>query len=254
VNLLNNRAVYHVRQNPSATFRLICFSYAGGSAGVYQQYHKLLHPCLEIVAIQLPGRASRFREKLLMDWSEMTEFIQHELAHLSEMPYILFGHSFGTRLVSEFAKYQSQLGNPPQHMFCSGARALHIRNGLPPIHELCDDKFVEELVRMGGTPLAVAENKQLMSLLIPMLRADFGLSHSHSLPVDQYFDCPATIIYGNKDNRTTLDSVQAWQVYFSKLVDIRCIDGEHFYINDNKEGVAQEINQVVEALLMKNLK
>ncbi|EGR2301708.1 thioesterase II family protein [Vibrio parahaemolyticus] len=254
MEVLKSSAVCYVRKNSSATFRLICFSYAGGSAGVYQHYHNLLHPCLEIVAIQLPGRASRLRDKLLKDWSEMRAFIQKELASLSNMPYILFGHSFGTRLVSEYAKHQSELGNPPQHMFCSGARALHIRNGLPPIHQLCDDEFLEKLVQMGGTPSEVVENKQLMSLLIPMLRADFSLSHSHSFPVARHFDCPATIIYGDKDERTTYETVQAWQVYFSKIIKTRCIEGEHFYINENKDAVAREINQVVESLLMETIK
>lgn len=247
---LKSSAVYYIRKKPSATFRLICFSYAGGSAGVYQPYHNLLHPCLEIVAIQLPGRASRLQEKLLKDWSEMRTFIQKELASLSNIPYILFGHSFGTQLVSEFAKHQSEQGNPPLHMFCSGAAALHISSCLPPIHQLCDDDFVQKLVQMGGTPHEVAENKQLMSLLIPMLKADFGLSHSHSFSVAQHFECPATIIYGDQDERTTYETIQDWQMYFSKPIKIRCIEGGHFYINENKEAVSREINQVIESLLL----
>ncbi len=64
----------------------------------------------------------------------------------------------------------------------------------------------------------------------------------------------SSVIYGDKDGRTTYETVQAWQAYFSKIIKIRCIEGKHFYINENKGAVAREVNQVVEDLLIETTK
>jgi len=48
--------------NPLAAVRLLCIPDAGGSAAVFRQWPKYIHPRIEVCAIELPGRATRLME------------------------------------------------------------------------------------------------------------------------------------------------------------------------------------------------
>lgn len=246
----NNNSIFYIRKNPKARMRLILFSYAGGSASTFWPYQQLIHPLLEVVAVQLPGRGARLKDPLITEWSLMKSLIETELAVLADIPYILFGHSFGARLVFEYALYQTKIGNPPIHAFFSGAQAPYLEKTSSPIHHLPDQEFIERLVTMGGTPKIVSDNNELMQILLPMLRADFKLSYLHKVEAKCYFNFPATVLYGNKDNFTSFDAIEAWQHLFSLPINISCVEGDHYYINSNKESVALYINEVVENILI----
>lgn len=246
-------SIFYVRANPLAKLRLIFFSYAGGSASIFHSYNMLISSEVEIVAIQLPGHGDRFKESLITDWSEMKELIRSEISLLCNKPYILFGHSFGAQLAFEFSLHQTILANPPLHAFFSGAKAPYLEKSSSPIHHLPDQEFIEKLVAMGGTPKIVSENNELMQILLPMLRADFKLSHLHKVEAKCYFNFPATILYGNRDNFTSLNAIQAWQHLFSLPININCVDGDHYYINNNRERVASYINEVIENILIDKL-
>ncbi|OKO99395.1 thioesterase II family protein [Xenorhabdus eapokensis] len=92
----------------------------------------------------------------------MKFFIYQALSAVYTKPYILFGHSFGTRLAFESALHQTRQDNPPRHMICSGARALHLHNHADPIHELPNNDFAEKLGQMGGTPEIIIKNNAML--------------------------------------------------------------------------------------------
>jgi surfactin synthase thioesterase subunit len=49
--------------------RLLCFASAGGSAGTFRHWAPMLPPHVELVGVQLPGRADRFHEPRMSGWS-----------------------------------------------------------------------------------------------------------------------------------------------------------------------------------------
>lgn len=67
---------------------------------------------------------------------------------------------------------------------------------------------------MSGTPKIVSDNNELMQILLPMLRADFKLSHLHKVETKCYFNFPATVLYGNQDNFTFLILYKSGNIYF----------------------------------------
>jgi medium-chain acyl-[acyl-carrier-protein] hydrolase len=56
-----------VFDRPAADVRLICFCYAGGTAGLYSSIAKSLPAWIELCVVELPGRASLLMEKPLRD-------------------------------------------------------------------------------------------------------------------------------------------------------------------------------------------
>jgi surfactin synthase thioesterase subunit len=47
---------------PTARHRLFCVPHSGGGAATYKHWARRLAPDVEVVAVRLPGRETRFRE------------------------------------------------------------------------------------------------------------------------------------------------------------------------------------------------
>ena len=59
------------KYNKNSYIRLFCFHYGGGSASAYREWAKDLIDYVDLIAIQLPGRESRFSEPLLDNISDI---------------------------------------------------------------------------------------------------------------------------------------------------------------------------------------
>ncbi len=92
------------------TLRLICFPYAGGSAANYQPWSIKLPDFVELVIVQPPGRASRLLEPAISTMPEMVDALLPFKKELTSCPYILLGHSLGSRVAFQFALDVIRLG------------------------------------------------------------------------------------------------------------------------------------------------
>jgi surfactin synthase thioesterase subunit len=155
---------------------------------VFHGWGAALPDTVEVDALQLPGRGSRYRDPRVTDMSEMVravvDVLEPELAGM----YGFFGHSMGARIAFEAAREIHRRGLPePAQLWVSGSRAPHLPPRRAPIHGLPHDAFIAELRRYGGAPAAVFEDRELMELCVPTLRADFALldtyEHRASAPL-----------------------------------------------------------------------
>ena len=106
----------------------------------------------------------------------------------------------GAIISFEFARQLRRQNDPnPAHLFVSGNRAPQIPDPDPPIHQLPEEEFVEDLRRFNGTPSAVLQNAELMQLFLPLLRADLALHETYSYIADEPLDCPISAFGGVED-------------------------------------------------------
>ena len=104
--------------------RLFCFPYAGGWPGVFRPWAARLPADVELVAVRMPGRESRFAEQPYTDWFTLTNDVAAALGPLLDVPFVLFGHSFGGMLAYEMARIYNGDGRPhPQVLIVSAAAA-----------------------------------------------------------------------------------------------------------------------------------
>jgi len=59
------------------------------------------------------------------------------------------------------------------------------------VQPLPEPEFIEELKKMGGTPQAVLEHPELMSVLNPILRADLEVCQTYEYEPRPPLDCPS---------------------------------------------------------------
>lgn len=232
--------------NPNATLRVFCFPYAGGSAATYMSWAKSLPVNVELVAVQLPGRANRLFEPPHSNMDSLITELVDVISGLLDKPYILFGHSLGSRVAFELLDKCNRLQLPiPKHFVASGSRGPHSTARDEPIYHLPDDELILKLNELNGTPKEILENAELMSLCLPLLRADFELSDTYCYTSDTKFDCPISVLGGDDDTDITHDDLLSWGRYFSHTVETHILAGDHFFIDSNKQPVLKIINSIV---------
>jgi len=89
---------------PDARLRLFCFPYAGGGASIYRLWHRDLPGGVEVCAVQLPGRESRWREEPFRRVPPLADAATEALAPRLGRPYAFFGHSMGAVIAFEVAR------------------------------------------------------------------------------------------------------------------------------------------------------
>lgn len=229
--------------------KLFCFPHAGGSAMVYQGWKKYLNQSIELHPVEMAGRGRRFGEKPYKTIEQAVEglytYVDKYLNDTKE--YAMFGHSMGSIIAYEVAhKIKKLKGREPVHMFFSGRFPPHIVKDDELVHKLDDEAFIEKVLEMGGTQKEVFENKELLSIFMPVLRADYEAIETYShVPKDECLDCNISILGGKLDKEVTIEDLNQWSKYTRKQCKVYEFDGGHFFINQETQDVVNIINDTL---------
>lgn len=232
--LSNNQWLVHAKPRPDAQIRLFCLPFAGGGASTFLPWMDKLASEIEILPVQLPGRENQFTVPAFRRLNALLEMLGEVLTPYIDVPYALFGHSMGGLICFELVRYLRRMGLPlPQHLFVSGSRAPHIfwQVENPPIHQLSDDRFIERIRTLNGTPEMILKNRELLQLLLPTLRADFELCETYKYQAEQPLDCAVSAFGGLRDKQASAADITAWGAQTTQAFHRRMFPGDHFFIH-----------------------
>lgn len=219
-------------------FRLYCFHHAGGNGLNFRQWQGKLSSAIEVCAIQLPGRGQRMAEQPLSDLFEVVKALAPVIAQQSNLPFAFFGHSMGALLAYELARYCQLHALPtPTALFVSGSPAPQYRKAPRGLHKLDDDALISELAKYDGTPAEVLQHKELMSMILPIVRTDFAMLDAYQHFPAPLLTMPITVLAGKKDQHTTPEQIDGWAKETSNLCRIQWFEGGHFFIHDESDAV-----------------
>lgn len=239
------RSDWFVRYRPAGNVatRLFCFPYAGGGAAVFRPWSQDLSPQFEVYAFQLPGRETRIHERPISNLVEIVDAAVAAIRDKLDRPFAMFGHSMGSVVAYEVSRRLIAEGLPaPRHVWLSARRAPGHVDPDPPLRHLDDDAFVDALDRRyGGIPAAVRNDRELMSLLLPGLRADITALETHELILEPRLACPLTVFGGSRDPRVPARQLDDWRNATTDRFRLRVFDGDHFYIVPRRADVLAEI-------------
>ena len=230
-----------------ADSKLFCFPYAGGGAAVYRPWGKLLPQHLQAFAVQPPGRETRFSEaplKTLADYAAQASMAIRQ-ACATSTKIILFGHSLGAIAAYETAKCLAQTGPSVSLLMVSGRQDPTTMSRRLPISHLTDAEFVRQMATYNGTPAAILANKELLDILLPMIKADFAMAEHYRLAkIDRLLTCPVVALASRQDEWLSESAVQGWAHVTEKHFELKWFEGDHFYLN-------QQAGKVVDFALEK---
>lgn len=221
---------------------MYCFSYAGGSAAAYVPWQNAL-PGVEICAVQLPGRGARFKET---PYTSMPSLIR-DLAGVIErqddsLPHVFFGHSLGALVAFELVRHCRANGmRMPRKLIVSGANPPRWRNSLRMLHLLDDDGLIEELKGYNGTPMEILEDRELMALLLPTIRADFKIAETYQYTEATPLNMPITVFQGTSDDYICKEKIADWRLETTNTCNVHWFDGDHFFIDAKRDEVLATI-------------
>jgi medium-chain acyl-[acyl-carrier-protein] hydrolase len=237
---VGERWVYRTEQAQPA-LRLFTFAYAGGSAGLFDRWQDDLAGVAEVCAVELPGRRARYREPLVTDVPALVERIAAGVAPLVDVPYALFGHSFGALLAFEVARSLHRRGLPgPRALLASAAHAPHRLRIRRRLSDLPDEQFVDEIVAFGALPADLRDDPEILGQYVPIVRADFVLYESYRYepgPPGEG-DTPLAVplfLYGARDDgQVDQDLLLAWGELFDDVRSLELFEGGHFFCHERR--------------------
>lgn len=216
----------------SAATRLICFPYAGGSAGYYFPVSRALSPQTDVLAVQYPGRQDRRGEPCVEDLHKLADLVTAELRPWLDRPVTLFGHSLGATLAYEVALRLDKDGIVPLGLFASARRAPSCHRENERVHLGTDDELIAKLKEMSGTDQRVLADEELLRSVLPAIRGDYKAIESYRhRPGDGPVSCPVLVLTARDDDEVTPEEARAWSGHTSGAFTRREFSGGHFYLN-----------------------
>jgi medium-chain acyl-[acyl-carrier-protein] hydrolase len=239
------------RPAPLARVRLFCFPYAGGGTSTFRTWPAALGPEIELAAILLPGRERRLSEPPVSHLPTLVEMLAQSIQGYMDLPFAFYGHSMGALVSFELARHLRREGaRSPAHLFLSGHRSPSRRdNPYPVTYDLPDAEFIESLRRLEGTPEEVLQNRELLRLLMPALRADFEIVNTYVYTPEPPLDCPISIFGAWQDKEAGRDDLEGWREQTTREFRLRMMPGGHFFLHTAYPAILQAATSDLAPLL-----
>lgn len=225
-------------QRPQAPVRLYCLPYAGGSAALFGSWGAALGERIEVCALMLPGRAGRIAERPRVDPAE----IARAVAGSADRPFALYGHSMGGDLAFEVAReLRATGGAQPSHLFVGGCRPPDAPRSGDTYHgvsELDDASLVAKLAENGGLSDEVLAEPELIELLLPVFRTDFGWLDAYTYRAQPPLDVAVTAFAGAADQSAPPHVMDGWRKHTTADFALHVLDGGHLFLEDRLDELA----------------
>lgn len=225
---------------------LFCFSYAGGTGELYRQWQRPLQQSCRVCPVELPGRGSRFGEPFARSIPEAAASIAAAIGPYSHARYALFGHSLGSVMALETARTLQRDNMPmPAAIVVSGRFPPHAQATRKRFHTVPDAALLDEMRRLGGTPEEILNNKEIIEMLLPVVRDDFRLLETFDSPQLPRVDAPIHVCCGRDDEDSPVALLERWEEVTSASCSITLFQGGHFYINESRDALLRHIEAVM---------
>lgn len=222
---------------PEGGVRLFYFPYAGGSAAACAHWQRQLPAWLQLCLVELPGRSWRFAEPFPRSLPDLAASLAAELRPYAAVTCAVYGHSMGALLAYEVAKRLEAFPEVRlRKLLISGSAAPSRRKRAdPPVSHYSDVDLVQLLVDMKGTAPQVLADADLMSLLLPRLRADYALCENYADDGSVRLRVPVASLCGDQDIDAAEEDMLFWREVTRGSFTSHIFPGGHFFVLEHEE-------------------
>lgn len=216
-------------KDAAADVRLVCFHFAGGSAQSFLPWRQPSTDVCELLAVELPGRSRRYNEPFVPSIRDAAASFAEAYSKLEPKPCVFYGHSLGALLAYETVSILAKTGGAVPERLVVSSRAgpgyFPVSVGLP---ELSNDSLMTYLRDLQGTKASVLENKMLMDMMLPIIRADLELIYAYQYASGPRLDIPVDVIGAIDDHHCPFELLLDWKNITSGQFKLHMIPGGHF--------------------------
>jgi surfactin synthase thioesterase subunit/3-oxoacyl-(acyl-carrier-protein) synthase/acyl carrier protein len=260
-----------------AGLRLFCFPYGGGGASIYREWQQEFPDTIELCPIQLPGRENRLDERPINHINQVVSEVAQHITPLLDLPFAFFGHSFGSLIAFELARYLRKNSLPqPVHLFVSAypdpkkpSKSLDnllARLSQMGIHlfDLNQEKInhldaellntLSHIFKEHGIVDYSSErmDKHIIRVLLPIFIADMNIVKSYVYYEEPPLKAGITVFVGKQDIWVSPQDQQDWKAHTLKPCIVHEFDKGHLFIRDEEirsqiiHRITQELSKYVE--------
>jgi surfactin synthase thioesterase subunit len=236
-------------------FELFAFPHAGAGLTVFNSLREALGSSVSVIPAVLPGRGRRTREaphqsmdSLLAEFQDMAQRDQYSTFTGN---YGLIGHCSGALIAYEIAKIlvRSPCANPQLLVVCSCLPPPVVRDtgtGRLPTREL-----LAQTAMMGGTPVALMDDRDFLEVLERPLRADWRLYDGYAYQPSPQLPIPILAVRGAADPDISSADLRLWHNHTSREFVMKDADAGHWTLTPEGSSVlAREIPAILAAAAM----
>ncbi len=237
--------------NPS--LRLFCFPFAGSSASIFRPWIDSLPGEIEVLAVQLPGRENRLRERCIRDLDEIVEELDHGINDCLDLPFVFFGHSLGSLIAYELLRRLEASGrNRAELFFASGGPAPHTCLSPAEPRRLTQDQILRDLRRISIAHASLLDDPEVLALMLPMLQADFEIYANYRYREAAALQSSIVALRGATDSYITHQSQMEWKRHTDRQFAFHTVPGSHLFMVDSPAALLSLVNAYLVPILNKH--
>lgn len=222
---------------------LFCFPPAGAGAGFYRELVPLLSG-IEVVTVQLPGREERYSEFAWVDPVAIGRAVAEAILAEPFGPIYLMGYSYGALLAFETALALEARGQCVAGLIAC-ARAAPSSAARAKASAMSDEALLAYVQSLGGLPADFEGMQDLLSVVMPALRADFAANEARPYPANVRVHCAMDTILGRHDPEAPSREGAAWARRTLAGSRNLTMPGGHFFIHEDLGRFAAVIKDCV---------
>ncbi|MFI8424198.1 thioesterase II family protein [Streptomyces sp. NPDC085479] len=216
---------------PEDRLRLLCLPQAGGSTGSFAPWRLAMGlPGFELATVELPGRGVGSGETMPDTLEELADAVIDGVRDELDMPYALFGHSFGALLGHRIAVRVAERGlRPPSALVVSASRAPHapVRKR---VSHLDDAGLLAWLEGFGGFPPELSRYPAYLTYALRTVRRDLALVEEYRPAAAVPVGCPLHVFGGAEDPLVSGEQLELWRECAAGGFTSRLLPGGHDYL------------------------
>lgn len=174
---------------------------------------------------------TRLRQPPLERMEPLAELLAKEIGPFLDRPYALFGHSLGGLIAFEVARHlRAEDAPPPLALVVAATPPPHSSRPARRLHEGSEEELIAELRKLNGTPAEVLANRELLHLLLPIVRADLAVMETYEYRPDRPLECAIVAVGAEEDRLVSPARLSDWGRHTTARASVVMLPGDHFFL------------------------
>jgi surfactin synthase thioesterase subunit len=208
---------------------------------VFRDWAASLPKEIEVCPVCLPGED--LREDCVTNIHELVPAMADGLSPYFDKPFAMFGHSMGAIIAFELLRLlQQQHRAEALHLFVSARTAPGVARKEEPFYNLPHAELIDKLKQLNGTPREILDNKDILELMLPRVRADFQLNETYLYEAGEPLRCPITAYAGAEDCHASAEDMREWERQTAANFQFQVMPGDHFFLQTERTTLLQSIS------------
>lgn len=210
---------------------------------MYLRWRRRAPSWIRIHPLELPGRGGRLHEAPAADFDGLVARLCDEVEMYPAQRYVLFGHSMGALLAYRVAHcLRSRKCLQPDALVVSACAAPSRQDWRRYTDRDSLDTLIADLRRQNGTPEAVLENPQLLSMTLSLLHTDYRTCASFRYAKMPPLGVPLHVLCGRGDG-IHASRLEAWRSECTGEFSLDWFEGGHFFFRQHEEAFLKVLVQ-----------